>query len=56
MTLENMVRDQVMTAASDKINFIYNKLNTPDMLAKLPLHVFNQYFAPYGCDVDACGN
>jgi hypothetical protein len=47
MTLENMVREQVMTAASDKINFIYNKLNTPDMLAKLPLHVFNQYFAPY---------
>ena len=47
MSLENMVREQVMTAASDKINFIYNKLNTPDMLAKLPLHVFNQYFAPY---------
>ena len=47
MSLENMVRDQVMSAASDKINFIYNKLNTPDMLAKLPLHVFNQYFAPY---------
>lgn len=47
MSLETMVRDQIMTSASDKINMIYNRLNEPSTLAKLPLHVFDQYFAPY---------
>ena len=47
MSLENMVRDQIMTAASEKINFIYNRLNEPSSLTKLPLQVFDQYFAPY---------
>ena len=47
MSLENMVRDQMMTAASEKINFIYNRLNEPSLLAKLPLQVFDQYFAPF---------
>lgn len=47
MSLETMVRDQIMTSASEKINMIYNRLNEPSSLAKLPLQVFDQYFAPY---------